>query len=565
MRRSTLVTFLALVSNLTIAFKTDAAEEKNGASLEERDRAISDYLGRSFPGRLTDVRLTDDKVIVTGKVYGGPLDSIYLCEIKPYEHVESTRTLRPVAGLTLSGMDLSISMDRFVNGKDRICSKWVFAQRKGIGYEIISNALYPTDLTAAAKWKTPDEKPKNKKGMGGVDGDRETLSELAELGIHNVTVNILINRLIVSASDEGAIKHEHNGNTYWISAPQTARLDTILKFASDNQIIAAAIILVGTNHKPGDPAAALVHPDYVSPGRYSMANVATEAGVECYAAVIDFLAGRFSRHVKDYGRIAHWIIHNEVVAGWDWTNAGGKPLGVYMDDYVKSMRIVYYVARKYNPHAKVFISLTHGWSKPVSSGSHFYSSKDMVDLLQEYSRVEGDFEWGIAYHPYPESLLKADTWNDKTPTFSFDTEMITMKNIEVLDAYIHQDEYLYDREKVRTVLLSEQGFHTPDYSETSQRLQAAALVYTWHKIRPLESIEAFNYHRWVDHTGEFGLLLGLWTSKEGTVNTRDRKKLAWDVYKALDTPEEADATAFAKEIIGVEDLSDIPYKGKIAE
>ena len=50
----------------------------------------------------------------------------------------------------------------------------------------------------------------------------------------------------------------------------------------------------------------------------------------------------------------------------------------------------------------------------------------------------------------------------------------------MLDVYLHQTRFLHDG-KVRTVLLSEQGYHTPDYSEQSMIDKAAAIAYTWEK------------------------------------------------------------------------------------
>jgi hypothetical protein len=277
---------------------------------------------------------------------------------------------------------------------------------------------------------------------------------------------------------------------------------------------------------------------------------------------------------------------------------GAQPLAVYLDTYVRSMRIVHALARQYNPHARTFISLTHRWHVPVDPAWKTYPPRRMLELLAEYSRVEGDFEWGVAYHPYPQSLFKADAWNDTEPTDDFDTPLITPKNIAVLDRWMHREEMrFYDGVpangveivaprgpvadggadgqsessglpseigvsdgapgearptlgKVRSVLLSEQGFHTPDYSEASERLQAAAFVYTWHKLRGLESIESFHNHRWVDHPREGGLRLGLRTLPvEG--KPYGERKFAWRVYQALDTPAEAAITEFAKEIIGV--------------
>ena len=125
-----------------------------------------------------------------------------------------------------------------------------------------------------------------------------------------------------------------------------------------------------------------------------------------------------------------------------------------------------------------------------------------------------------------------------------------MKNIAVLDRFMRQPEFRYRGEKVRTILLSEQGYHTAKGDPDGEKLQAAAIAYAWEKMKPLASIEAFHYHRWIDHEREGGLRLGLWTVKKGSITWPERKKQSWEVYRALGTGAEAEATAFADEIIG---------------
>ena len=94
-------------------------------------------------------------------------------------------------------------------------------------------------------------------------------------------------------------------------------------------------------------------------------------------------------------------MHNEVDAGWVWTNMGEKPALVFMDTYIKSMRMCYAIARKYNPHSEVFVTLTHYWA--WTSHPKFYPSKDLMEILIQYTQREGDFEWAMAHHPYPQS------------------------------------------------------------------------------------------------------------------------------------------------------------------
>ena len=57
-----------------------------------------------------------------------------------------------------------------------------------------------------------------------------------------------------------------------------------------------------------------------------------------------------------------------------------------MDIYVKSMRLLYYTARKYNPHAEVLITLTHYWQS--RHNEYCYPSAQLLDLLLDYTEAE---------------------------------------------------------------------------------------------------------------------------------------------------------------------------------
>jgi hypothetical protein len=137
-----------------------------------------------------------------------------------------------------------------------------------------------------------------------------------------------------------------------------------------------------------------------------------------------------------------------VNAGWVWTNAGEKTALRYTDLYHRSMRTAHLIARQYNPHARVFISLEHHWTmKPTPK---FYAGRELLDFLLEFSRTDGNFEWAIAYHPYPENLRDPRVWEDTEVDFTFDTPKITFKNIEVLDAWVKQPRTFYQGKKRRT-------------------------------------------------------------------------------------------------------------------
>ena len=540
-----------------------AEAESARALLEGKEKdaaAIRAYLAREFSSRIETVRVEAESLTITGRVgadgEGAPLLAELRMDEEPWRGGprSSTTPLQPGPG-----GEFRVVLPRYDAGRDRLFSRWQMVRKTSGTERPDSHARHATELPDAAVFGPPQPARKTKKGMGGVTLN-PVAGELRELGVEHVTINIVLNSFFRASAGADTTPYEFEGHTYAVAKNALAGTDRTLSFFS-NFAEVSAILLVGMPKNPLERSL-LNHPEARSPGVYAMPNLTTPEGVHAYRAALAFLAKRYAE--GPHGRITHWILHNEVDQAFAWTNMGEQPMDIVMDHYVRSMRLAYLSARQFNPSAKVFISLTHHWTAPEGKSLQHYRPKDMLDRLADYSRLEGDFEWGVAYHPYPQGLFQAATWNDKRPSFSFDSPYITPKNIEVLDAYLHRQPLLYQGKTPRAVLLSEQGFHTKDYSPEAQQLQAAALVYTWHKIRPLPTIEAFHNHRWIDSTEEGGLLLGLRTVPAAAAPFGERKS-GWGVYQALDTPGEEEASAFAKAIIGVSDFSQIPHRGPIPE
>ncbi|MFT4547666.1 MAG: hypothetical protein ACI8XO_003655 [Verrucomicrobiales bacterium] len=459
---------------------------------------------------ITSVVVGVDKVTITGnaaqiQVPAPPL----LREVLPHGELSES-----IPYQNQRGTFEAVIPRRTASGYDRIYSSWALGG---------ALPVYATDVSEAAAH--PGLKPmvaKNRKGVGGIHPAPELFPDLVELGVGHITVNILLRQKF--------------------SQGQVQSLDRLLTFAHENGIVVSAILLV----PPRTPV--LAHPDCDPAAQYALPDMTSAAGAEAFAGCVRYLAERYCKPGFPHGRISHWIVGNEVDAGWVWTNAGEKTASDYMDEYQRALRVAYYSVRSFDPHGRVFISLTHHWnSSHQPDPKRFYKPRHLLNLLNEHSGQCGDFEWGVAFHPYPDDLFNPRTWEDKKAHANFDTPLITMKNIEQLDLFLRQPPFLYRGKTVRSVLLSEQGYHTANRKPDAEKLQAAAIVYAWRNMKPLESIEAFHYHRWIDHEREGGLNLGLWTVRKGTETWPERKKQSWRVFQALGTPAEAKASAFANE------------------
>ncbi len=495
--------------------------------------ALEAYLDRAFPAKITAISVTEDTVEIEGDS-GGETSPLLLVDIPmdlPLGAAPDWST--PAEASPTGAFKISLPRFRQRDGRryDRLTSRWQLVH--GGNRQPLSHARYPGEIVCRSP-NLPPAKPAGKKGLGGWHAGRIP-GELADLGISAVTVNVMIHTLVSLTPEPGATPFEWQGRTWHARENALARYDATFLEAQQHGAMVSAILLVANPVRDSSPVAKLLaHPDATRDGTFAMPNVISDEGISLYGAILNLMAERWSRPDGKHGRVHHWIMHNEVDAGWVWTNAGEKEDTVYMDLYQRSMRLMDLIARQYDPHARPFITLTHHWAH--RGDPRWYGSKRMIDLLVRFSRAEGDFPWAVAYHPYPQDLFNPRAWEDDQATFTFDSHKITPKNLEVLDAYMKRPELLHHGQ-VRPVHLSENGFNSRDYSEKELADQAAGMALAWKKIAGLSSIESWQYHNWIDNRHEGGLRIGLRKFPDEPDDPLGKKPI-WHLYRALGTPEE---------------------------
>jgi hypothetical protein len=556
------------IRNIVIRKPTER-EQEIAAKREEKQKAeatmevnLKNYLSKSYMAQISKVNVAENELTITGNTPN--VSQVFLAEITPYQDVTELKDFKNLIPIKQKTFFFKIKRFNKKEGfnYDRVLSKWVLVKKTTKGFQLLSHAHYPDEIYA--KNNLTKEVANGKKGLGGFSVNRGHLSDLDDLNITSATVNIWFSRFMYSQPAANRIAHVYNGKTYYFDEKAVAGFDETFSATAAKGIVTAAILLVDKIEKSADPVIGklLQHPDMDPAGIYSMPNMTNPASVNCYAAALDFFASRYSRPDKKYGRCNHWIMHNEVDAGWVWTNMGNKSASVFMDAYVKSMRMCYAIARQYNPYSEVFVSLTHFWA--LKSSPQFYPSKDLMEILLQYTKDEGDFEWAMAQHPYPQDLREPKTWNDKQVDFTFNTPLITFKNIEVLDAWIKKPEVLYKGKIKRTLWLSENGTNSRTYSQQDLAEQAAGFAYAWKKIEVLNGIDGFQWHNWIDNRAEGGLRIGLRRFPDDEENPGGTKPV-WEVYKAADTKNENVVFDQYKDIIGIKSWDEVQYKAAIKQ
>lgn len=377
---------------------------------------------------------------------------------------------------------------------------------------------------------TPFPRPPSIKGL-----QVQMVDDALALGIHHAGVNINITALLDAEKKPGNPKITVDGFEFSFQESYLKSIDRQIKPLSDRGVLIYLIVIAYPSKNPAIDSV-VVHPEAKPDHRYSVAgfNSVTPEGQAWLKAVSQLMAQRWSGANPAHGRVWGWIIGNEVNSHFMWSNMGKQPLDAAVGHYARAFRIIHQSVRNASSHARLYISFDHHWGHRM----HGISAEEACggrEFLDAFARKMNDLDWHVAWHPYPEDLGNPRAWMDRTVTPDVSTNKITFKNLEVLCEYLRQPNMLY-RGEARRVILSEQGFQTllqPD----GEKLQAAAFAYTWEKCRRLPLVDAFIYHRHVDHAKEGGLRLGLWRNAPHSVVEPHSKKEIWSLLQKAGTPE----------------------------
>jgi len=411
--------------------------------------------------------------------------------------------------------------------------------------KLLALALACLPAMQSARSTEPFPSASTKKGL-----QVQMVDDALALGIGHAALNLDLAQVLDLHGDPANPGWKHGEQTYHFKESALEAFEAQLKPLSEHGVIVYAILLA---RESGDAELdrVLLHPKYdkSAPNHLGEFNTVSDEGQRWLEATIEFLAERWSRADHHYGRVAGWIVGNEVNSHWFWANMGHASLEEFAADYARVLRVVCGAVRRESSSARVYVSLEHHWNMHYPGGdeTQCFAARPFLERL---AALAGDVDWNVAFHPYPENLFEPRTWLDQSATASDDTPRITFKNIELLPRFLAREPLLF-KGKPRHAILSEQGFHTPDGPE-GEFAQAAAYCYAWKKIEKLDGIDAFILHRHVDHRDEGGLRLGLWSRDPASICTPLAKKKLWEVFRLAGSAEEDRAFAFALPLIGLE-------------
>jgi len=413
--------------------------------------------------------------------------------------------------------------------------------------------IAPGCRVAAAPNTDPFPSPPNIKGL-----QVQMTEDALALGIHHAGVNVNLTALLDQGKNPASPKAEAGGQTFHFNEGYLKSLDAQIRPLSDKGVL-VYLILIAYPSKDAARDAVVIHHGARKDYQYSVGafNTATPEGRAFIESVISVLAARWSGAQPEYGRVWGWIVGNEVNSHWLWYNMGKAAMPAVVSEYEAAFRIAHTAVRRHSTHARLYIPFDHHWGVSMHgiSAEEATLGRDFLDAFAAKVRNGGDFDWHVAWHPYPEDLGNPRAWADMSITLDDKTPKVTFKNLEVLCRHMERAELRWKGEP-RRVILSEQGFQTLLTPEGEQ-LQAAAFAYAWEKCRRLPTVDAFIYHRHVDHAHEGGLRLGLWRNAPNSVADPHSKKQIYELFRKAGTPEWDAAAAFALPVAGLKSWDEL--------
>jgi hypothetical protein len=498
------------------------------------------------------VRATKEAILLTGSCDRATIQFI---ELRPEQSAEVTTFSAALATITTPSK-FSVRVPRFDGSRDRLFSSFLALRKDAAGASTpLGTNRFVEEWIGISAFNAPFPEVASKKGL-----QVQMVDDALALGIKHAALNVNFSQMIDLGGDSNNPARLVDGRAVHFQRGYFESLDRQIRPLTDAGVVVSLILLA---YQSGNPELnkILLHPGYdqAAPNHLGAFNTVTAEGILHFKACVEYLAHCFGDPKVYHGRVANFILGNEVNSHWFWANMGRVSMETFAEDYLRTARLANTALRKISSSARLYLSLEHHWNirYPGGDAGQAFAGRPFVDYFSRRAREHGDFDWHLAFHPYPENLFDPRTWNDQSATTNDNTPRITFKNLELLPRYLSRQATRY-RGQPRRIILSEQGFHTPDKRE-GELWQAAGYAYAYYKTAQTPGIDSFILHRHVDHGAEGGLNLGLWTRNKSARSAAepDRKKLSYEVFKAADTENWSRAFEFALPVIGIRSWEEI--------
>ena len=386
-----------------------------------------------------------------------------------------------------------------------IFSGFVPAIRYGGRYVALSDRKYihNPEVLASNQSDYPDiESIKGILPDGSMIGTEAFANLKAKRMVYNMPLSLIVGE--TDDEEQPTIEYEYNGEKYHFNGYYVMIYDALFATLTNLGYYCDVIILNDWNDK---------HPEMVhrkSRNRtpqslYYAFNTEDEKSVRLLEATAMFLAQRYSS--GKYGMVYDWIIANEINQQKIWNYMDTEDIGEYTECFEKSFRIFYNAVKMHYSNANVYFSIDHDWNNNNGDNSSRFNGRDILYTFNDIAKSGGNYDWGVAIHPYPDPLTKVKFWEgkfDKTEN----ARVLTPMNLSTITSLLEKEDFRDTDGNVRNLAVTELGFS----SQTGEKMQAAAFAYCYYILEDNPYIKSFLMNRMTDSEEEmlFGLALGIY-------------------------------------------------------
>lgn len=529
---------------------TDTAEPVHVESEEEKLERLTEGEVRLSAGQLADYAVDTDfrydeasETLVYSftmpQIPGSDDAYLYLFGLECYE-ADGVLSGDPVAS-GLKGAECEIV---FSYEDGYLFERFVPALLLNGKYVPLAQGAYLMNPEALAGNQDPYPEMSSKKGLL-LDPTMLYTDKLTDLGVKHAIYNIPLSNIMGETADETfpTITYTYKGKEYVFNGASINGYDGLFTYLTELGMCSTAIVLNDWN----DEYPELIHPDSRNRNDgayYYMANAAEEEGATTLEAVASFLAERYSS--GEHGMVHNWVIANEINQHKIWNYLETEDDAYYAQEFEKFFRIFYLAVKSSYANAKVYFSVDHIWNDDEAKGKDYFSARDVIEQFNLAAEAHGNYDWGIAIHPYPDPLTRVNYWSQEYIKTQ-DAPLLTIMNLSVLTDFLSQEDYLDSRGEVRSITITELGFS----SQSGEKLQAAAFAYCYYIVDANPHIEAFIMNRQTDAPEEvaLGLAFGLYRYDQSG-------KYVKDVFQYIDTDQASEYTDFMLNILKADSLEE---------
>ncbi|MHB1364609.1 MAG: DUF5722 domain-containing protein [Eubacteriales bacterium] len=487
-------------------------------------------------GTVTSCRLTDGgrKIFISGTLTEAGVNRYSNSRIELYE-LESWQSneyifdseSKPIATTGVSSQ-FSFEISSADKNRSLIHSKFIVViynkdKKQTI---MLDNPHYITnpEITALSSLQNTDI---SIKGLTG------SVPVLAEAGVSQTAVEVNIAEMFAEPGSSAAYMFEEE--EYYFN---TAYIEALDKQLNDLYIagISAVLVMTLTGLENAAYAAPLIHRDAVIRtlnDSYAF-NTDTAEGIAYLRAVCDFMSRRYMTDETNRRCVIGITVGSNIDSAYINYNMGKKTLAAFADSYSRTFRIVYNTVRAVNSNIRVYISIGSSWDKCLSTvPSYSYCGRDLLDIISEQLRREGNIAWHLAVNPYPLYSNGLTDWKTAAPEIRSN---ITVNSLASLCITLKRDRFLYENSSRQILLISSAGTYNDGIDADRRTAEYIAAYYTVSS----ESCAAVN---------------GFIVSDNPIY--KSSKFNFYKIFKYIDTDRAAEFTGFAKDILGISEWNEI--------